>query len=80
MLGAVAAAFLEMPEATFWWSHLKGGSAAWQTENGYRRIPEIVPAPEEAAWLITGLTDDDKAVFEWLTRIAAVTYRPMSGI
>ena len=64
VLAEITAALLEVPSATFWWSHLKMPSSSWPTENGYRFIPEIVPTPESPAWFISGLTDDEKSVFE----------------
>jgi hypothetical protein len=64
VLAAVYAAFLDELSVLFWWSHLKTDWSGWHTEHGYRRIPEIVPVPDAPSWFITGLTDNEKAVFE----------------
>jgi hypothetical protein len=71
VLRRVTDAFLERSDVLFWWSHLKLPIETWQTENGYKHLQELVPHPENDTWLITGLTDDDKGLFECKPAIAS---------
>jgi hypothetical protein len=71
VLGRVTDAFLERPDVLFWWSHLKLPSESWHTENGYTHLQQLAPDPESDAWLITGLEDDDKGVFQCTPALAS---------
>src|SRR3954451_17236868 len=64
VLGRVAAAFLERPDVTFWWSNLTVPWSQWHTENGFTHLSKLVPTPSARCWLITGLQDEGKRVFE----------------
>src|SRR5690242_12950175 len=70
ILRRVIDAFLERPDVLFWWSHLKVPAEHWQTENGYKHLPQLAPDPEGNCWLITGLEDDDKGVFQCTPALA----------
>ena len=64
VLRRVAGAFLERPDVLFWWSHLKVPAEKWQTRDGYRHLPQLAPDSRSDCWLITGLEDAEKPVFE----------------
>lgn len=70
VLQHVTDAFLERPDVLFWWSHLKVPFEYWQTDNGYKHLPLLAPHPESDCWLITGLEDDEKGVFECTPTLA----------
>jgi hypothetical protein len=71
VLRHVTDAFLERPDVLFWWSHLKVPSENWQTENGYKHLPQLAADPESDCWLVTGLEDDDKGVFQCTPALAS---------
>lgn len=56
VLRRVTDAFLKFPTVTFWWEHLKVPSSSCQAEQGYAYLPQLVPDPENACWLIADLT------------------------
>ncbi len=66
VLNRVAGEFLDRPDVWFWWEHLKVPHEAWQTEQGFRYLTELVADPTEKCWFIAGLTDWDseKGIFE----------------
>lgn len=64
LLNRVAATFLQKPNVTFWWSHLIVPWSSWPAESGFTYLPRLAPDPTAPCWLITGLTDDEKGVFE----------------
>jgi hypothetical protein len=73
VLRRVTDTFLERPGGLFWWEHLKMPVESWQTEHGYKHLPQLASHPQAGCWLITGLTDADeeKGVFECAPAVAA---------
>src|SRR5689334_22171778 len=64
VLGQVTSAFLERPDASFWWSNLAVPLLQWHTEDAFTHLPRLVSDPSARCWLITGLDDEGKGVFE----------------
>jgi hypothetical protein len=71
VLRRVTDAFLKRPDVLFWWSHLKEPSESWPTEHGYKHLPQLAPDPEGDCWLVTGLEDNDKGVFQCTPALAS---------
>src|SRR5262245_9533682 len=63
--------FVQHERVLFWWEHFVEGYEAYSppTEDAYQLVPQVAPAPEEPAWLLAGLTDDESAVFECAPRL-----------
>jgi hypothetical protein len=72
ILNRVVDAFLEMPNARFWWEHLKVPDESWAIAHGYKYLAQLAGDPEDTCWFITGLTDniDAMGVFECSPSVA----------
>ena len=72
ILNRVVDAFLELPDARFWWEHLKVPDESWAIARGYKYLAQLAADPLETCWFITGLTDhsDAMGVFECSPSVA----------